>query len=72
MSVLPTLKEFNDTVALLRKSYPFTDNARINLIENLINPNGKARLSLVEIDAETGAEVMMSHEYVGYETDEKL
>lgn len=66
MGILPTIKEFQQTLDMLRKEYPFTDEARINVVDIAYATN-HTRLTLSETDKETGIEVVMSREYVGHE-----
>ena len=59
----PTVEELKMTLDLLRETYPFTDNALINIsARNMMNERGL--LEVTERNSETGVLVTLSRDYV--------
>lgn len=56
----PTIKQFKDTLEIMRKAYPFTDED--TLIENCRDQYtaSNTRIDLLTVDKETGVEVHLS------------
>ena len=56
--LMPTISEFIKTLETMRKAYPFTDQARIQMAPNL--RNNALELTITEIDKDTNTEVVLT------------
>ena len=59
----PTIREINNTISNIRKSYPFSDNAEISMVDLRSMDIGSV-LTLFEIDKDTGSEVTISRKII--------
>jgi hypothetical protein len=67
----PTIRELNNTISAIRESFPFSDDAEIDLY-NVYSNDQSDTLTLREIDSNTDADVMISKKILFEVKDDKL